>query len=160
MADITPSITPQHYTGAQQVTWTGTPDIAAIAQSINDIPPAISEYIAYDTLSPPNPFLAVTQDGNGNVVYDGGFPKFYNPKAPGTGDTTFSSLSASFKFLYNALNFVANPTKVASGNNKVLVIGDAVTPSSYLVKGTGSSDFRTSLERLFAVAGYEHPTGL
>jgi hypothetical protein len=51
----------------------------------------LSQYIAYDTLTPPNPFIAVTQDGTGNVVYDGGFPKFYNTYAPEAGiDSLFS----------------------------------------------------------------------
>lgn len=55
--------------------------MAEVAYTLNGLPPALSEYIAYDTLTPANPFIAVTQDGAGNVVYDGGFPKLYNQYA-------------------------------------------------------------------------------
>ncbi len=154
MSRIVPDIRPQYYTSPQTITWTVDPAVSTISSNVNGIPPAISEYIAYDTLSPPNPFLAVTQDGKGNVVYDGGFPKFYNSKAPAVDDTTFSQLTASFKFLYNALTFTANPDKVAQGNRSVLVIGDAISGQSYSVKDTTASSFRTSFERLCAVAGF------
>lgn len=58
--------------------------------SLNQGTPAISKYVAYDTLEPPNPFIAVTQDGRGNVVYDGGFPKYYNEKAPTVGSANYN----------------------------------------------------------------------
>lgn len=58
--------------------------------SLNQGTPAISKYVAYDTLEPPNPFIAVTQDGRGNVVYDGGFPKYYNEKAPFAGTVNYN----------------------------------------------------------------------
>lgn len=151
---IVPDIRAQYYSSPQTITWTVDPSVTTITNNINGVPPAISEYIAYDTLNPPNPFLAVTQDGKGNVVYDGGFPKFYNVNAPAAGTTTFSQLNGSFKFLYNALNFVANPTKVAQGNKSVLVIGDSLDTGSYSVKNTNTNGFRTSFERLSAVAGF------
>lgn len=59
--------------------------VKSLQFSVNGAPPSISKYVAYDQLDPPNPFIAVTQDGNGNVVYDGGFPKFYNSQAPTEG---------------------------------------------------------------------------
>jgi hypothetical protein len=60
-------------------------NVKNLQYSVNGAPPSISKYVAYDNLVPPNPFIAVTQDGNGNVVYDGGFPKFYNSNAPTAG---------------------------------------------------------------------------
>jgi hypothetical protein len=155
MPSISPDKRPAYYTGSVTINWTFSPDVSEVAFNTNGIPPAISKYIAYDTLNPPNPFIAVTQDGRGNVVYDGGFPKFYNHRAPGAGVTSFSGLNASFKYLYNALNFVANQEKVVAGNRKVLLLGDATGSRNYRVKGTDSSDFRTSFERLAAVAGYD-----
>lgn len=104
---------------------------------------SVSEYIAYDTLSPPNPFIAVTDDGVGRVVYDGGFPKIYNMRAPAAGQTT-----PYFKYVTNAINWVLNPKKVAQGNRKVLFIGDTSSTNNYKVKGTGVSDFNTSIQRL------------
>lgn len=114
-------------------------------------PPAISKYIAYDTLVPPNPFIAVTQDGTGNVVYDGGFGKIYNLFAPAAG-ATFAQLSASFKFVYNALKWIANPEKVAAGNNKILILGDS--EASYDIRSTDNNGFKTSLDRIMAIAGF------
>lgn len=57
-------------------------NVDKLQYSLNQGTPAISKYVAYDTLEPPNPFIAVTQDGRGNVVYDGGFPKYYSEKTP------------------------------------------------------------------------------
>lgn len=129
-------------------------EVESVQYTVNAGAPSISKYVAYDTSSPPVPFIAVTQDGLGNVVYDGGFPKFYNSMAPAAG-TPFAQLPASFKFLYNTLNFIANPSKVAAGNRKVLLLGDQ-TSSSYMVKdAVGSSGFAVSFTRLAQIAGFE-----
>lgn len=147
-------LAPTHYDTGQTGNWVAAADVANLSYSVNGPQPTISKYIAYDNLSPANPFIAVTQDGNGNVVYDGGFPKFYNTNAPASG-ATFADLSASFKYLHNALNFVANPSKVGVGNKEVLVIGDAVSTQSYSVKDTvAASGFGLSLARVCEVAGY------
>jgi len=135
------------------VEWNTTPQVDFVMFTVNGLMPTYSEYVAYDTLNPPNPFIAVTQDGRGNVVYDGGFPKFYNVGAPAEG-TVFAGLTGAYKYLYNALNFVANQTKKAAGNNKVLILGDQVEGQNYSVKGSESTSFRTSFTRLFAIAGY------
>ncbi|MNM07594.1 hypothetical protein D3C81_176440 [compost metagenome] len=79
---VTPSIPPGAFPSAQTINWSFDPAVQQVAYSVNGLPPALSSYIAYDSLVPPNPFIAVTQDGTGNVVYDGGFPKFYNTFAP------------------------------------------------------------------------------
>lgn len=52
--------------------------VKELQYSINAGMPKITKYVAYDTLVPPNPFIAVTQDEYGPVVYDGGVPKFFN----------------------------------------------------------------------------------
>jgi len=153
MAKINPDQPPRYYSTAQVINWTADADVVRVSSNINGLPPAISEYIAYDTLNPPNPFLAVTQDGNGNVIYDGGFPKFYNHSAPAA-NTPFSGLTGAYKFLYNGLNFVADARKTAEGNRKVLLVGDALVSSNYAVKSTAGSSFYTSFTRLCAIAGY------
>lgn len=70
-------------------------NVQSLQFSVNGAPPSISKYVAYDQLTPPNPFIAVTQDGRGNVVYDGGFPKFYNSSAPVAGIS--ASISMEFR---------------------------------------------------------------
>jgi hypothetical protein len=128
--------------------------VESVQYTVNAGAPSISKYVAYDTSSPPVPFIAVTQDGLGNVVYDGGFPKFYNSAAPAAG-TPFAQLTASFKFLYNTLNFIANPDKIAAGNRKVLLLGDQTT-GNYMVKDTAnSSGFALSFTRLAQIAGFD-----
>lgn len=141
---------PGTHEGSATAIWDYFGGVDKVAVSVNGIPPAISEYIAYDTLNPPNPFIAVTQDGMGKVCYDGGFPKFYNNTAPPEG-STYASLNATFKYACNCLNWIANTTKVEAGNRKVLILGDAIS-GGYWIKGTGASDFYTTLQRL-AVAG-------
>lgn len=155
MANLALSVAPGYYLEAQSVGWVLSSDVDFVSFNQNGPAPAISKYIAYDTLVPPNPFIAVTQDGTGNVVYDGGFPKFYNALAPALG-TPFASLTAQWKYMYNALNFCANPTKVAAGNRKVLVLGDttAATGPAYPVKGTGPTAFQTAMTNICSIAGY------
>lgn len=86
-------------------------------------------------------------------MYDGGFPKFYNSRAPGI--VAPEQLDASFKYFYNAMRFIENPTKVAAGNRKVLVMGDAISGQSYRVGGTATSDFYTTLSQLASICGYQ-----
>lgn len=91
MANVSLSLPPGYYLSQQTASWLLSADVDYISYTRDGPAPAISKYIAYDTLTPPNPFIAVTQDGNGNVVYDGGFPKFYNANAPEAGiDSLFS----------------------------------------------------------------------
>lgn len=71
---------PGYYLNSLTVNMQLAAGVQSLQYSVNGGAPSISKYVAYDTLSPPNPFIAVTQDGRGNVVYDGGFPKFYNDK--------------------------------------------------------------------------------
>lgn len=142
-----------YYMTRQTVGWHATQFVKFVSFTVNGLMPTLSEYVAYDTLSPPNPFIAVTQDSRGNVVYDGGFPKFYNLYAPAAG-TPFAQLSASFKFLFNALNFVSNKAKVGAGNRNVLILGDEIASGNYPIKSAAPTGFNTSLVNLFATAGY------
>lgn len=150
---VTTDLPPSTYFASQTVHLQLAGIVDVISYTVNGLQPTLSEYIAYDTLVPPNPFIAVTQDGKGRVVYDGGFPKFYNGVAPAMG-TPFSGLSASFKYLYNALKWVANATKVAGGNNKVLFLGDTLSDASYPVKGIGPTGFKTAMEHICSIAGF------
>jgi len=126
--DVWFSKEPGRYAPPQTVNWVISDNIDYFAISTDDKATAISEYIAYDTLTPPNPFIAVTQDGNGQVVYDGGFPKFYNAAAP-TGDLT-GSITIEFKatcagtsdpeanlYYYNAFSDL--PCLIAAGDKLV-----------------------------------------
>lgn len=91
MANLALSVAPGYYLEAQNASWVLGANVDFVSFTKDGPTPAISKYIAYDTLVPPNPFIAVTQDGAGNVVYDGGFPKFYNNLAPEAGiDSVFS----------------------------------------------------------------------
>lgn len=120
-----------------------------------DVPPAISKYIAYDTLTPPNPFISVTEDGRGRVVYDGGFPKFYN--GSWNNAVNFAGLVPAHKYLYNAIKWVENKTKWNAGNRSILILGDATSAEGYSIKKTNSADwasFNTTLTGICQVAGY------
>lgn len=91
MANLSLSVAPGYYLEAQHADWVLSSEVDFISFALNGAQPALSKYIAYDTLTPANPFIAVTEDGNGRVVYDGGFPKFYNSYAPTAGlDPLFS----------------------------------------------------------------------
>jgi hypothetical protein len=144
------------YRTVQALTWQLSDQVERFSFTVNGVQPTLSKYIAYDTLSPPNPFIAVTQDGAGNVVYDGGFPKFYNMYAPAA-NATFAQLSASFKFLYNAINFCANKKKTEIGNKRILLLGDGGSSNNngnYRVLYGGVADFHTSFTNIAKIAGY------
>lgn len=80
--EIQYDVAPGYYLEPFTVNILFSPEVESLRYSVNGGAPSISKYVAYDTLVPPNPFIAVTEDGTGNVVYDGGFPKFYNSFAP------------------------------------------------------------------------------
>lgn len=145
------SVPPGYFLDPVSVDFTFTPEVNEVLYSLNGAPPSISKYVAYDTSSPPVPFIAVTQDGRGNVAYDGGFPKLYNGSAP---DIALP-LNATFKYVVNTFDFVADKKQLEAGNRKVLILGDAPVSASYSVKGTGTNQFRTTLTRLCTVANYD-----
>ena len=147
---VLPDVTPSHYTDGVSINWSINSDVDSLISVVNGIPPAISKYIAYDNLTPANPFIAVTQDGKGNVVYDGGFPKFYNTRLSNNTGPGFDGLYPSFKFLHNAFNFIANPAK----QRKLLVLNDQVEGGSYHAKSSFSSGFKNALEYVADIAGF------
>jgi hypothetical protein len=149
---IYPNLAPGIYETSQKVSFEFSPEVDSIISTIDENP-VLAKYIAYDNLSPANPFIATVQDGKGNVLFDGGFPKFYNNNY-NTSWSVFSDLNASFKYLANAMDFIANPDKVAAGNKNILVIGDANTNNSYCILGTATSDFETSFRGVAAIMGY------
>lgn len=169
MVDITTDKAPGWYSGAIAVNITFPPNSRKAIITRDDRSPVLSEIIAYDkdpNTQAPRPFLAVTQDGRGNVMYDGGFPKYYNSHLSGRPvSTTFAMLNGACKLLHNAMKFCANKTKVAAGNKKILVIGNVNYGTSFCVKysvrkaygpdanaqNTGMAD---SFDETAAVAGY------
>src|SRR5690606_18350244 len=130
------------------VGWNPTAEDDTVIFTVNGLSPTLSEVIAYDDNEARTPFLAVTQDGLGRVVYDGGFPKYYNNQATGARP---ASLTASFRFLLNAINWVHNPAR----QKKVLILGDAAPGEHYCVAGNNGDDFYVSLSTLCATAGFE-----
>ncbi|QBJ02796.1 virion structural protein [Pseudomonas phage Psa21] len=151
MATVTPSKIPGNYVGSIDLDWSFSSDVKRVAWTLNDLPPVLSEYIAYDQLTPPNPFIGVTQDGRGRIVYDGGFPKMQN--GSWNGATTFAGLSGAHKYVHNALKWVADPKKVAAGNNKFLFLGNAPYGASYCLIDSDSFSFLTTLNGICAIAG-------
>lgn len=96
--------------------------------------------IAYDGFG--NPFISVTESLRRNIrlVYDGGFPKYYN-----------SSMSQNAKqFLKNCVEFChLQPSRP----KRILAIGD--NSSSYNITSTAGNGFRTSFTTVANECGYE-----
>lgn len=155
MATMTPTPLPGPFLEGQNVNFAFSPDIVSVAYTTDGTPPSISKYIAYDNLTPRNPFIAVTEDGRGRVVYDGGFPKIYNGSAPPVG-SGFADFTGSYKYVYNVLKWIANQEKIAAGNKKILILGDSNSSmgENYAIKGLNSSSFFNSLNRLCEAVGY------
>lgn len=141
---------PASYFESATAVWDYYGDVNKVAVSVNGLEPVISEYIAYDTLASANPFIAVTQDGKGRVVYDGGFPKLYNNSAP-TG-STWESANGAFRYILNCIEWIADPTKVS---RKVLVLGDAKSNENYSIKATTSNGFNTSFNKIGEIGNWE-----
>jgi hypothetical protein len=127
MADISFDVAEGYYLSPFTAKMILSGNVQSLQFSVNGAPPSISKYVAYDQLVPPNPFIAVTQDGNGNVVYDGGFPKLYNSVAPIQGIN--ASISMEFRatcqgagagtnlYYYNA--FTNKNVTIATGDKLV-----------------------------------------
>lgn len=162
MAEIISSLEPGQYPVGQTVTVTFPPNTRKAIITRDDRAPVLTEVIAYDTgyiepvpsMTPTaenptpgtgpiveRPFIAVTQDGRGNVTFDGGFPKFYNthivaanggvmPPLPYTG---WEQLPPAARYMNNCIKFCANPRKVARGNRKILLMGDSTLAGRYSV---------------------------
>lgn len=160
MADIISSIEPGQYSSGQTLTLTFPPNTRRAIITRDDRSPVLTEILAYDTgyiepvpsLAPtesnPNPgtgpmvqrpFIAVTQDGRGNVTFDGGFPKFYNihiknqngGSFPPLPYTSWSQLPPAARYMNNCIRFCANPRKVLTGNKKILLLNTAKPTDTY-----------------------------
>ena len=148
---------PGIFTGSNiSVNISTTPDIELFAITTDGIPPVIAKYIAYDNLSPANPFIATVEDGLGNILLDGGFPKWYNDNCNSSW-ATYSELSPVFKYLYDAIDFISNKTKVNNLNKKILILGDQEQESNYSIKDgdSGRGGFKLSIDTICRIKGYQ-----
>jgi hypothetical protein len=117
-----------------------------IFQEVNG-DPSVAEILARDNLPAQNPFIAVVDDGLGRVVFDGGFPSFYNSRW--TPVTSFPQLTGEQQYLYNAMNWIVNEDKVRTGNTDILVFNDSVAGQPY-----DKARFDTLLDGVASIAGY------
>ena len=138
-----------------QITVTKTTDIESYVVTTDGTPPVLAKYIAYDNLVPQNPFIATVEDGLGKVLMDGGFPKWYNDNCSDSW-TTYSDLSPSYKYLFDAIDFISNKNKVNAGNKKILVLGDVESTSNYSIKdaGSGRGGFQKSINKVCSIKEY------
>lgn len=173
MAAVTVSVPPGYYGGAQTVVVTFPAGVRKAIITQGDVSPVLSEVLAYDqgplypnapphTGVPPGdivarPFIAVTQDGRGNVVYDAGFPKYYNVTIPVPRPAAFSTLTPAMKYMYNAVNFIAKPNVP----KKILIVGNTRNGDNYDIKsfvgqgGTSSENgFLDTFNLVLSMAGF------
>ncbi|MFA7129736.1 MAG: hypothetical protein WC136_11245 [Sphaerochaeta sp.] len=153
LGDIYLEPAPGIYSSSQTVKATISGVFPTVMTTTGTTPPSLAKYIAYDTLTPANPFIATVQDGRGNVLFDGGFPKWFNTNV-NTSWTVFGQMTGAFKYLHNALSFIANVDKLNIGNNKVLILGDANPGSNFCIKGTDANSFKTSFDKVCSIAGF------
>jgi hypothetical protein len=154
MAYIALDPAPTIFNAATTVRTSQDPQVAAVVFSTDGSSPTLAKNLAYDTLTPANPFISVVQDGKGNCLFDGGFPKWYNTNF-NSAWTSFAEMNNTYKYFYNALDFIAKPGK----EKKVLFIGDLPanadgTYPSYHVRSDAGTGFKTSIEGTCAIAGY------
>lgn len=144
---------PSVYNEAISISTSAGNDVSEVIYTTDGTSPALAKYLAYDNLVPSNPFIAVVEDGRGNVLFDGGFPKWYNA-AWDTNWTVFSDMNARFKYLANALDYIANPAKLEQGNKNILIVGDADDGQNYSVKSTAGNGFNTTFSSVCSIMGY------
>ena len=139
---VTVDVAPGYYLENQTINVTFNEAVESVAINKDGTPPSISKLIAYDNLVPPRPFIAITEDGTGRVVYDGSFPKLYNSQ--------FDVTTGSRKYLFNAIEWIMDSNR----DRKILFLGDANSGESYSIKGTASSGFITSINKIINTGGY------
>lgn len=132
MSDISFDVPEGYYTNPFTATASFGENVRAVQFSVNGAPPTVSKYIAYDLLEPPKPFIAVTQDGKGNVVYDGGFPKMFNSGSTGLSSVT-SRMSVDFSARRNGSLSVKDPRciTVFSRQSVTIKAGDKLVYDVY-----------------------------
>lgn len=108
-----------------------------------------TEELIYDQFG--NPFISVVDNQNGGrLMFDGGFPKYYNTYWNGADE--FDELRGQFIFMHNVIKWMSETHK---DRGKVLIYGDRSSTASYHVKGTNTSGFKTSLSGVVKVAGFK-----
>lgn len=107
-----------------------------------------TQNLIYDQFG--NPFISVVDNNNGGrLMFDGGFPKYYNTYWNGA--TNFNSLPNQFKFMHNVIKWLGETHKA---RGKVLIYGDAIEGHNYSVHEGASSDFNTSIPGAVRIAGF------
>lgn len=107
-----------------------------------------AENLVYDEFG--NPFISVVDNVNGGrLIFDAGFPKYYNGNWNGA--TTFDGMRQQFKFMHNIVKWIGNTHK---SRGKVLIYGDAIEDANYSVHENASSDFNLSIPSTISIAGF------
>ena len=107
-----------------------------------------TENLVYDEYG--NPFISIVDNPNGGrLMFDGGFPKYYNNQWNGA--TKFNELQDQFIFMHNVIKWISNTHK---SRGKVLIYGDAIEGHSYSVHENAGSDFDTSIPSVISIAGF------
>lgn len=107
-----------------------------------------AQNLVYDEFG--NPFISVVDNANGGkLIFDGGFPKYYNTNWNGA--TDFNSMPIQFKFMHNIVNWISEEHK---DRGKVLIYGDAIEGHNYSVHEGDYSDFNTSIPSAVNVTGF------
>tara|TARA_Y100000588_G_scaffold321228_1_gene352302 strand:- start:7451 stop:8911 length:1461 start_codon:yes stop_codon:yes gene_type:complete len=108
-----------------------------------------AENLVYDEYG--NPFISVVDNaGGGKLIFDGGFPKYYDTNY-GT-PSNFNELRDQFKFMYNIIDWMS---ETHEQRGKVLIYGDRdKNNNSYNVKHAGGSGFNTSIQGVVSMLGF------
>lgn len=107
-----------------------------------------AEHLVYDEFG--NPFISVVDNAKGGkLIFDAGFPKYYNTNWNGA--TDFNGMGDQFKFMHNIVKWIGEEHKE---RGKVLIYGDAIEGSNYSVHESASSDFNNSIPSTVSIAGF------
>ncbi len=108
-----------------------------------------TENLVYDQFG--NPFISVVDNQNGGrLMFDGGFPKYYN--LYWNNADKFKDMPDQFKFMHNVIKWMS---KTHESRGKVLLYGDrAAGNTHYHVKVTSSYGFRNSIPDVIEAAGF------
>jgi len=110
-----------------------------------------AENLVYDEYG--NPFISVVNNaGGGKLIFDGGFPKYYNTNWDISPQDSFQNLHPQFKFMHNIVEWIGDTHK---SRGKILLYGDRVVGNTYYhVKETGTYGFARSIPSTISMAGF------
>ncbi len=110
-----------------------------------------AENLVYDQHG--NPFISVVDNaGGGKLIFDGGFPKYYNTNWDNSPQDSFENLTSQFKFMHNIVKWIGDTHK---SRGKILLYGDRVEGNThYHVKETGTYGFARSIPSTIEMAGF------